>query len=212
MRTDELITAISADAGPAGASPGRTLSAAVLLGAVAAGILLALTIGVREDMAAALGTLRFPAKFLPTLALAATAFAVLRGLSRPYPVQARQLVPLALPALILATGVAVELAVLPPDAWLPTAEGRNALLCLTVIPALSATPLVLAFLALRRAAPAAPALAGAVAGLLAGGIGATFYALHCPDDSPLFLAVWYVAAIAAVTAAGALAGGRLLRW
>ncbi|HUI21148.1 MAG TPA: NrsF family protein, partial [Methylocella sp.] len=57
-----------------------------------------------------------------------------------------------------------------------------------------------------------PALAGAAAGLLAGAIGAAFYATHCPDDSPLFVATWYTLAIAFVTAIGAIAGARLLRW
>ena len=35
--------------------------------------------------------------------------------------------------------------------------------------------------------PTRPALAGAVAGLLAGGLAASFYAAHCTDDSPLFV-------------------------
>ena len=55
-------------------------------------------------------------------------------------------------------------------------------------------------------------LAGAAAGLLAAGIGATLYATHCQSDSPLFVAVWYVIATAIVTAAGAILGSRLLRW
>lgn len=50
------------------------------------------------------------------------------------------------------------------------------------------------------------------AGLAAGAIAAAIYAWHCPDDSPLFLATWYMIAIAGVTVGGALLGRRLLRW
>ncbi|NJO33150.1 MAG: DUF1109 family protein, partial [Rhodospirillales bacterium] len=54
--------------------------------------------------------------------------------------------------------------------------------------------------------------AGAVAGLLASGLSAALYATHCPDDSPLFVAVWYTLAVGAVVVVGALAGRRVLRW
>ncbi|OYZ89891.1 MAG: hypothetical protein B7Y01_03290, partial [Xanthobacter sp. 17-67-6] len=37
-------------------------------------------------------------------------------------------------------------------------------------------------------------------------------ASHCPDDSPLFVAVWYCSAIAIVVGAGYLMGARVLRW
>ena len=46
----------------------------------------------------------------------------------------------------------------------------------------------------------------------AGAIGAVFYAAHCPDDSPFFVASWYAIAIGAVTILGAFAGRRMLRW
>ncbi|MCL2429688.1 MAG: NrsF family protein, partial [Alphaproteobacteria bacterium] len=61
-------------------------------------------------------------------------------------------------------------------------------------------------------APRSPGLAGAAAGLAASGAAVVLYASHCPDDSPLFVAVWYSSAIAIVAAAGFLAGARLLRW
>jgi hypothetical protein len=41
---------------------------------------------------------------------------------------------------------------------------------------------------------------------------ATLYASHCTDDSPLFVAAWYTMATALVTAVGALAGAKLLRY
>ena len=77
---------------------------------------------------------------------------------------------------------------------------------------LSALPLAALLFALRQGAPSRPALTGAVAGLAATGIGATFYASHCTNDSPLFMAAWYVLGTAIVAVAGALLGARLLRW
>jgi hypothetical protein len=65
---------------------------------------------------------------------------------------------------------------------------------------------------LRHGAPTRPAVAGAIAGLLSAGLAATLYASHCTDDSPLFVATWYTVATALVTAVGALAGSKLLRF
>ncbi len=55
-------------------------------------------------------------------------------------------------------------------------------------------------------------LAGATAGLVAAAIGATLYASHCQDDSPLFVATWYVIAVAIMALLGAVLGSRFLRW
>jgi hypothetical protein len=66
--------------------------------------------------------------------------------------------------------------------------------------------------AVRQSAPLRPALAGGAAGLLAGAVGAFAYGLHCTDDSPMFLALWYLAGISLVALAGAGLGRRVLRW
>jgi hypothetical protein len=73
-------------------------------------------------------------------------------------------------------------------------------------------PVAALFLALRAGAPTRPAAAGAIAGLLGGGLAATLYAINCTDDSPLFVAVWYSLAIAAVSLIAAMAGRSMLRW
>jgi hypothetical protein len=51
-----------------------------------------------------------------------------------------------------------------------------------------------------------------VGGLAAGGLAAAIYALFCDQDSPLFVATWYVLGVLIVTAIGAAIGSRLLRW
>jgi uncharacterized membrane protein YfcA len=53
---------------------------------------------------------------------------------------------------------------------------------------------------------------GAMAGLVAGALGATAYAFHCGDDSIPFIAIWYGAMVALCAFIGALLGPRLLRW
>jgi hypothetical protein len=146
-----------------------------------------------------------------TLTLATAAGVVLIRQARPETTSGLQ--PALLPGLLLlAVAASAELALWPSSRWLDLLIGSNAAACLLLIPVLSVVPLVAAFAVLRNAAPARPPLAGAVAGLFAGGIGAALYATHCTDDSPLFVATWYGAAIAFVTGVGAILGGKLLRW
>ena len=84
--------------------------------------------------------------------------------------------------------------------------GSNSRICLTAIPLISLPLLAAALIGLRHGAPARPALAGALAGLLSAGLAATLYAAHCTDDLPLFVATWYTLAAALMAAIGALAG------
>jgi hypothetical protein len=99
-----------------------------------------------------------------------------------------------------------------PHEWLRRLIGQNALHCLLLIPMLSLAPAIALLLALRSGAPLNPKAAGARAGLLASGLGATLYALTCPDDSPLFIATWYTMATGTVTALCAYIGRYALRW
>ena len=92
--------------------------------------------------------------------------------------------------------------------------GTNSRVCLVAIPVFSLPLLAAALFGLRHGAPARPALAGALAGLLSAGLAATLYAAHCTDNSPLFVATWYTLATALVTAvgrAGGVADAALLR-
>lgn len=212
MRTDELISAISADAG----TPPRRLAPAVrtglVLAAVAAAVVFALVLHVRPDVAQALATVRFPLKFVLVAAFAAAAVALVVRLARPGADVGSALRGLLAAAALLALAVAVELAATSSGDWRSLMFGRNWTLCLASIPMLSAAPLAILLAALRRGAPDSPAALGGAAGLLAGTVGALFYAAHCVDDSPLFVAAWYPLAVAAVALAGAAAGSRLLRW
>ncbi|MGR3363098.1 MAG: NrsF family protein, partial [Maritimibacter harenae] len=79
-------------------------------------------------------------------------------------------------------------------------------------PLIGLGPLAIMIAALRKGAPTRPVLTGAMAGVVAGGVAAMFYAAHCTDDSPLFVAAWYSIAIGILASLGALAGRYALRW
>lgn len=212
MRTSELIDALAADAATPPTRLGRAFAVGLALGMALAGLVFAVKLGPRPDFVDALGTLRFPFKFVVTCAFGAAAALLALRIARPGASLRAGLIALGLAAALLAVGVAAELAVTPASSWMPRLIGRNWLVCLINVPILSALPLGALLMALRRGAPASPTRAGAVAGVLAGAMGATFYAAQCPDDSPLFVAVWYTLAVALVTIAGAVAGSRALRW
>ena len=211
MRTDELIRALAADGARPVVPIERWLTGALLAGiALSAGLFLA-ALHARPDIALAVYTPAFCFKVIITLSLAATAAFVLSDAARPMP-RIRWRGALLLAPVLLAAGVVFELVTVPAHSWSTRLIGHNATHCLSLIPLLAIAPAACLLAALRRGAPARPALAGGMAGLLAGAVGATLYALTCPDDSALFVATWYSIAIIAVTAASAYLGSRILRW
>lgn len=84
--------------------------------------------------------------------------------------------------------------------------------CLWQIPALAAPAFIILALAVRRLAPTDLSRTGAYIGVLAGGIGAVGYALHCHHDSVAFVGIAYTLAIVETALLGALIGPRILRW
>lgn len=212
MKTDDLITLIAQDAGPRPASMARRLLAATSVACVLAAVALLSTIGIRPDISAALGTWRFDAKLLSVAAVVCGAWATVRHLSRPEAETRTGLLYITASVTVLLVTMAIELASTPASTWGPRAIGSNARLCLVSILGLAIAPLAVLMGTMRSGAPRSPTLAGAAVGLLSGAIGALFYAIHCPDDSPLFVALWYTPPVLAMTMAGALAGRRALRW
>jgi hypothetical protein len=212
MNTDELIGKLSAEAGKARAPMGAVWGATLAAAAVVAAAVFFATIGPRPDIAAAAETTQFLMKFVVTIALAVSAFYVLDRLARPGAVTPATWLALLTAPVLLAAAMGVELLVQPSEQWQMLVQGKNSLTCLTYIPAIGIGPLALLIVALRRGAPTRPGLAGVVAGILAGGIAATFYAAHCTDDSPLFVATWYTIAIAMLAVAGGVLGRFTARW
>jgi hypothetical protein len=211
MKTEDLIALMAQDAGTA-KRLGPAFTRWLALGAAASALLLLFTIGLRPDLAAMIATPRVAFKILLTLLLAGSAILLARRMGEPGAPLRPALALVGLAALTLAGGVATELVALPRQSWMQSLIGRNSAFCLLAIPTLSLMPLIALMLALKRGAPARPGLAGAGAGLAAGAVAAAIYAWHCPDDSPLFVACWYMLSILIVTLAGAAIGARALRW
>ncbi len=211
MRTDDLIRGLSADVRRE-TSPDRALVLLLPAGFAVAVVLFALILRVRPDLAARLLEPALLIKFGVTLSLAVVSLLVVQRMARPGVRAAPMVVALLLPAGLMALGVAATFGVTAPETWLPGLIGHNARFCVALVPLLGAPILAALLLALRKGAPTRPGLAGAAAGLAAGGLAAALYALHCTDDSPLFVLVWYGIGIAVLTAAGTLIGRRLLAW
>lgn len=211
MKTEQLVASLVADRAGSARPLGRSIGRAVLAGALVSLVIFAVEFGPRVDLAAAVATWRFDLKLVLMLAALVAASAACLAMARPVATGRWRWA--VLPALLIAAAaLGAELAVLPAGDWKARLVGSNALVCLTAIPLFALAPLVALLLTMRRAAPASPMLAGAACGALAAAAAAVIYALHCFDDSPLFVLTWYSLAAIPVIFVGAVAGRRLLRW
>jgi hypothetical protein len=212
METDQLIRTLAADNAHPARPVGTVLALALLAAAPVSLVVFLATLGVRPDVMTAMHNPFFDLKFVVTLALAISAIAVSLHLSRPEAGLRGWAWLLVIPVGLLAAGIASEMMLPQRLPMMTRLIGSNSRVCMMAIPLLSLPLLAAALIGLRHGAPARPALAGALAGMLSAGLAATLYAAHCTDDSPLFVATWYSIATAMVAAIGALAGSRLLRF
>ncbi|WP_298252355.1 DUF1109 domain-containing protein [Bradyrhizobium sp.] len=212
METEQLIRTLAAD-NPHRVRPvGFVLALALLAAAPVSLAMFLITLGVRPDVMTAMHNPFFDLKFLITLALAISAIAVGLHLSRPEASLRDRGWLLLIPIGIVAAGIAGEMMMPQRLPMMTRLIGHNSRVCTLAIPLLSLPLLAGTLIGLRHGAPARPALAGAMAGLISAGFAATLYASHCTDDSPLFVVTWYTIATAIVTAAGALIGAKVLRF
>ncbi|MCP3054906.1 NrsF family protein [Aurantimonas marianensis] len=212
MDTQTLIETLVSDREGEARDQGPSWLLIAILAAVTTGISFFAFIGLRPDIGYAVETTRFVAKVVVSGTVAITAFLAMRALARPGAAKRRALDWLVLPAGLLVFAVAAELYVIPPNLWAANLIGTNYVMCVIAIVSLGAPLLIMFLWALRRQAPTRPALAGGMAGLAAAAMAAFFYAAQCPNDSPLFVAVWYSLASLILVAAGGVAGHRVLRW
>ena len=212
METEQLIQMLAAD-NPHRARPvGFVLALALLAAAPVSVVMFMMALGVRSDVMTAMHNPFFDLKFVITLALAISAIVVGLHLSRPEASLKGWGWLLLIPVGIIVAGIGSEMMMPQRLPMMTRLIGNNSRVCMTAIPLLSLPLLAGALVGLRHGAPARPALAGAIAGLISAGLAATLYAAHCTDDSPLFVATWYPIATAMLTAAGALIGARVLRF
>jgi hypothetical protein len=212
METDQLIRTLAADNAHRARPVGFVLALALLSAAPVSVAIFLAGLGVRPDVMTAMHNPFFDLKFAVTLALAIPAIAISLHLARPEASLRGWGWLLLIPAGLLIAGISGEMMMPQRLPVMTRLVGNNSKVCLTAIPLISLPLLAAALIGLRHGAPTRPAVTGAIAGLLSAGLAATLYASHCTDDSPLFVATWYTLATALVTAIGALAGSRMLRF
>jgi hypothetical protein len=211
--TEDLIGRLSRDLRPVRRrAVALRLVLALCVGAAAALVVVALGLGLRPDLVQAAGGRMFWMKLAYPLAFVGLGFWCEERLARPGGKAGRRL-PWLMAPLAMVTAMALEQsAQAPPLRLNDLLMGRSAMVCPWLI-LLTALPTFAALIwALRGLAPTQPRLAGAMAGLTAGGAGAAIYALHCTEPGAPFLAIWYTLGIISPGVLGALAGPRLLRW
>lgn len=212
MSTEKLIARLVADIDAHRINPRRALLFALIAAVIVVAALFIATMGLRADLGGAIATSWFPFKISVTGTLALSAFLSLEIAAHPgadWRGPWRALLP---GVLLLSAGVGVELLTAPPAQWAARTIGQNSVLCVAAISLMGLFPLWGFIRALRHGAPTRPGSAGMLAGVLSGAIAATFYAAHGTDDSPLFIAAWYLLAIGMLALIGAAAGRLLIKW
>ncbi|MGH6712599.1 MAG: NrsF family protein [Bradyrhizobium sp.] len=213
MKTTDLVDMLSANVEPVGRGlVWRTISIAVAAGAVIALGFMLVGLGVRADLTTTQAIAFLLLKLAFALAVVGVAVLYLTRLARPGAGRGMSPLTIAVPFAAIALLGAISLGDAPSSHWNRMIFGDAWLECLLSIPIIAVLPFAVTILAIRRAAPTNLVRSGAVAGLIAGGVSAMAYALHCTDDSLPFVAVWYGGTIVLCTLAGAVLGPRLLRW
>lgn len=213
MKTDELIDLLALGEGPVDTQAmARRLAIALIGGLLGAVMLMLALFDVRPDIREAVSTPMFWAKVAFPGVLALGALWLSSRLTRPGVKGGVAWVLLALPTLLVGSGVLVTLLDAPAAGRLGLVLGRTWKTCPFNIALLSVPAFVANFWALRDMAPTRPRLAGLAGGLLAGATATLAYCLHCPEMEVPFWGVWYLIGMLLPAWAGTVLGPRLLRW
>jgi hypothetical protein len=213
-KTNELIDDLVRDLRPVRKSAlGRRLAAVLLPGLVVSAGLIVFVHGLRPDLGGAVSLPAFWIKSAYPALLAIIGSGALLVVARPdgRPVG-------TLSAVAVVYGLLVTLAVLQlrqassPDESRMLVMGVSAWYCPLIILGTGAPLMAAAFRFLRKAAPTAPVLAGTIAGLTSGSIGAWIYSWGCIENGLPFVALWYTLGIALCALIGGAIGRSLLRW
>lgn len=213
MKTDDLIAMLGTNVEPVDRRQVvRTVNLAIAAGAAAAMLTTIFALGVRSGLTSPSALAYLALKVVFTVGIIALSTNYLLRLVRPGGERKTPIALVALPFLGIVALAAVNLALAPSSHWSKLFLEDRWLECLLSIPIIAILPFAAIVWAVRRTAPTDLVRTGAVAGLLAGAVSATAFALHCTDDSVPFVALWYGGTIVLCTLAGATLGPRLLRW
>jgi hypothetical protein len=212
MKTDDLISLLATDPVPEPNTVTRRFTVALALGIAGAYLLMVVTHGIRPDLAQATLEAMFWGKLFFAGSLAFAGLSATQRLGHPGIRLGGVRLALAAPVGVLWLVAVVALMAAAPAQRSHLILGETWSTCAFSIAMISLPLFMAALWALRGLAPTHLALAGASAGLLAGSLSTMVYALHCPESSAPFIAVWYVLGIAIPTLAGAMLGPKVLRW
>jgi hypothetical protein len=213
MKTEDLISMLSTNVEVVDhRRVGRNIAVAIAAGAAVAVATVFLVLGPRADLTAAGTYVPSLLKVAFTLIILVPASIYLIRLTRPGGERSSSAALIALPFIAIMLLVALSLGFAPGSHWKGTILSDEWLECLISIPLIAVVPFAVIIWAVRQMAPTDLARTGAFAGLVAGCLSATGYALHCADDSVPFFALWYGGTIALCTYAGWKLGPKLLRW
>ncbi len=213
MRTDDLVGLLSTGITPVRrGTAARRFGISLPVAAVGATALMATVFGVRPDLGAVVKTPIFWEKLALPLCLAIGALLATVRLARPgarigagWPVMTTPV----LVVWIAATMIVVSTA---PEDRLPAILGHSWRSCPFNILLLAVPGFIALFWAVKGLAPTSLRLAGAASGLLASSIATVAYCFHCPEMSPAFWSIWYMAGMLLPAVLGAVLGPRFLRW
>jgi len=212
VKTDELIAHLSDGLQPA---PRHAVAAALALallgGMLLSTLLMWMTLGPRPDLAQAMGGGAFWMKFTYVLAIGALGLWMVERQARAGAEARRPFWLMGIPIVALVMAASVQMSDPKADAA-KLIMGQSANVCPFLIVMLSLPVYGGLLLALRRLAPTRLGLAGAAAGLAAGGWAAVIYCFHCPESTAPFIVIWYSLGIVLAAGLGALVGRFALRW
>ena len=213
MKTDQLIDMLSTNVEPVKSGQlGKTLAWGLVIGGAASFCVMFATVGLRTEATGVSHMGYLALKVLFMLSVIGMGTGLLIKLIRPGQDGRKLFRLMFLPFLAAGFAGIVALALEPSAAWDRMILGTQWAMCLFCIPLFAIVPFSVLIWALRKGAPTNLKRTGAIAGLVAGALGATAYAFHCPDNSLPFIAIWYGAMVVLCGWVGAWLGPRLLRW
>ncbi len=213
MKTDDLIEMLATGPDVALARKPVGRNVLLVLGALLlSGGLMALTLGVRPELAQAAMEPAFWLKVVFSVALAGAGWLATRQLSKPGARAAPLAWVVAAPVALVWCAAALALTQAAPDARAELFWGSTWRYCPPLIALMSLPVFAAALTIMRELAPTRLRLAGAAAGLASGAAAAAVYCLHCPEMSAAFVGFWYLLGMLVPTALGALIGPRVLAW
>jgi hypothetical protein len=212
MQTDDLIARLSENLAPTPKGQvGRLLLLGLVGGVAASTLLMWASLGLRPDLSVAMTGSAFWMKFSYVLAIGALGLWMVERQARAGAEARLPFMLLAVPVVALVLAAAAELSAPRADSA-ALIMGSSASVCAFLILMLALPIFAGLFLALRRLAPTRLTMAGAAAGLAAGGWSASIYSFHCTESTAPFIVIWYSLGMVLAAALGALLGRWVLRW